>query len=179
MEHWEPIYRVTTLRALWSKASGIQNTGGLEYSCRLHKTHIHTHPEGSQRGERSIIWLASFAHEPSHLTSPWIASLFSLFPFYLICSAGLQLSTPSSFHICPTPALCDLCSLRAAFLNPRKSVFASLHFSFPLPLSSLVFIISCDLHNLTTHLKQVALFVCLCGFVFFLCVFVCLLSLLP
>lgn len=85
MEHWEPIYRVTTLRALWSKASGIQNTGGLEYSCRLHKTHIHTEthtpwgkPEGWEVNNMACIVC------PWAITSYISLNRFALFSFSLL-----------------------------------------------------------------------------------------------
>lgn len=89
-----------------------QAQGGLAYSSRLTKRHTHTvrhtHPEGSQKGERSITKLPSFAHEPSHLTS-------CLYRFNSFLSVLLNLfcRTPTPSPL-PSPVPCvihGLCSL--------------------------------------------------------------------
>lgn len=132
MVHWKPICRLNTLKALWSTASGIQSTGGLEYSCRLTKKHIDTHtgPEGKQRGERSITRLPSFAHEPSHPTSPlycFTLSSFSLLPNLLHHTAT---SYPHVFS--PLPPQHSLWSmLSAVCISQSLEIYLRLTSLFP------------------------------------------------
>lgn len=144
-----------------------QAQGGLEYSSRLTKTHTHTvrhtRPEGSQKGERSITQLPSFAHEPSHLTSRryrFNSSLSVLLNLFRRTPTPSPLPSPLPsviYGLCSLSQSSKICLCLASLLfHPvfrvyHKPWFTSLNDSFKLTDSVCVF----------------------------LCVLVCLLALLP